>query len=72
MAKHLRRLKRKSHLRRCNISGLVILATELDAKLALATCFRRDSGEKRYFRCGSHYHLTAQDERSSKNESVAS
>ena len=63
MAKHLRRLKRKPSLRRCNISGLVILATELDAKLALATCLHRDSGEKRYFRCGSHYHLTAQEAR---------
>ena len=72
MAKHLKRRKRKGYLARCNISGLVILSTELDAKLALATRIRKDTGEKRYFRCGSHFHLTSEDARSVENESVAS
>jgi hypothetical protein len=68
MAKHLKRRKQRPWLRRCNISGLVIFNSEIDAKIALAGRIRKESGEKRYFRCGSHYHLSAQE----KNKGVAS
>lgn len=66
MAKHLKKRKKKSFLRRCNISGLVILPTEIDAKLALAIRIRKDTGERRYFRCGNHFHLTRQEARNAE------
>lgn len=50
-------------VRRCNISGLVIFEDELAAKYALARRVWKDKGEKRYFECRGHYHLTAQEER---------
>lgn len=46
---------------RCSRSGLVIFNTELDAKMALAWRMGKDKGEKRYFRCGKHFHLTAME-----------
>ena len=51
--------------KRCNISGLVIFEDELAAKFALARRVWKDKGEKRYFQCRDHFHLTAQDERKS-------
>lgn len=48
-------------LMRCNRTKLVIFHTELDAKIALASRVRKDKGEKRFFRCGNHFHLTAKE-----------
>lgn len=56
----------KKPLRRCGISGLVIFDTELDAKIALAKRVWMDKGEKRYFSCRKHFHLTSQDQRSDR------
>lgn len=49
--------------RKCFKSGKVIFTTELDAKIALSLRANKDKGEKRYYRCGSHYHLTSQEQR---------
>jgi len=49
--------------RRCNIGGLIIIPTELDAKIALMKRQAKDKGEKRYFPCRNHFHLTAQEQR---------
>ena len=48
-------------LKRCPQTKLVILKDELEAKVVLAYRQNRDKGEKRYFRCGDHYHLTSQE-----------
>lgn len=61
--------ERKS--RRCNISGLIIFETELDAKIALARRVWKDKGEKRYFACRNHFHLTAEDQRTEPRIKVA-
>lgn len=55
-------------LRKCPRTHLVIFNTELDAKIVLAYRQHKDRGEKRYFRCGSHYHLTAQEEFLGRND----
>jgi len=49
--------------RKCFKSGKVILATELDAKIALSLRSTKEKGEKRYYSCGNHFHLTSQDQR---------
>lgn len=53
----------KGILRRCGITGLVILKTELDAKIVLAERVWKDKGERRHFKCRyyNHYHLTQID-----------
>lgn len=56
-------MSKRPRLRRCGISGLVILDTELQAKIVLAKRIREDKGEKRYFRCQNHFHLTKQEQR---------
>lgn len=33
----------------------------IGAKLALARRVWKDTGEKRYYPCGSHYHLTSKE-----------
>lgn len=43
----------------CNRSSKVIFHTELDAKIALADRIAKDKGEKRYYPCGKHFHLTS-------------
>jgi hypothetical protein len=48
--------------RKCNKAGKIIFATELDAKIALARRVWKDKGEKRYYPCGKHFHLTSWDE----------
>ena len=53
----------RRQLKRCNIGGLVIIPTELDAKIALMKRQAKDKGEKRYFQCRNHFHLTAQEQR---------
>lgn len=53
--------KGKSRLTRCQAMGLVILHSELDAKIVLAQRMYRDKGERRYFACGTHFHLSAED-----------
>ena len=45
----------------------MILQDELQAKMVLASRLARDKGEKRYFACGNHYHLSATD----GNEEIA-
>ena len=35
--------------------------TELDAMIALAFRQAKEKGEKRYYRCGKHFHLTSQE-----------
>lgn len=57
----MRIIGKKVRLRRCSISGLVIFDSELDAKIVLAKRVWKDKGEKRYFPCRNHFHLTAQD-----------
>lgn len=52
---------------RCKM-GKVIIPTELDAKIALASRVARDKGEVRYYPCDAHgvkphWHLTSQEER---------
>ena len=53
--------------RRCNRTGKVIFASELDAKVALARRVWSDKGEKRWYPCeGSkprHFHLTSKEKR---------
>lgn len=57
----MRAKMKQKPLEKCSRTGLVIFSTELDAKIVLAYRQYNDRGEKRYFRCGKHFHLTAQD-----------
>lgn len=50
---------RRKRLTRCGRTGLIILADEIEAKLVLAERQRKDTGERRYFGCGNHFHLAA-------------
>lgn len=45
----------------CNRASKVIFHTELDAKIALAERIAKDKGEKRYYPCHGHYHLTSME-----------
>jgi hypothetical protein len=49
--------------RHCNRSGKVIFRTELDAKIALAERVWKDKGERRYYPCQEHFHLTSQEKK---------
>lgn len=66
--------KKRKTLRRCNRTGLVILFSELDAKIVLAQRKYRDKGEVRYFECksGNHFHLTSMPENETSSESLTS
>ncbi len=44
---------------RCPRSKKVIFRTELDANIALAFRKAKDKGEKRFYPCMDHYHLTS-------------
>jgi len=54
--------------RKCNRSGKVVFKTELDAMIALAQRQKQDKGEKRYYECGNHFHLTSQEKRRSESD----
>jgi hypothetical protein len=66
--------RRRTKLTRCSQTGLVILFTELEAKIVLAQRMYRDKGETRYFPCtaGNHFHLTAEPENETTSESLTS
>lgn len=51
-----------SKLARCNRNGKVSFATEIDAKIALASRVWKDKGEVRYYPCHGHFHLTSMKE----------
>jgi hypothetical protein len=54
-------------VRRCNRTGKVIFATELEAKIALAWRVWKDKGEKRWYPCHGHFHLTSEDKREAQH-----
>lgn len=64
----------RARLKRCSQTGLVILFTELEAKIVLAQRMYRDKGEVRYFPCtaGNHFHLTSEPENETTSESLTS
>lgn len=51
--------RRKKNLKRCNATGLVIFASELEAKIVLARRVWSDKGEDHAFECpkNKHWHL---------------
>lgn len=66
--------RRRARLIRCGQTGLVILFSELEAKIVLAQRRHRDKGEVRYFPCtaGDHFHLTSEPENETTSESLTS
>lgn len=64
-------MKHRRKLKRCHIGGLVILNTEIEAKIVLARRVWADKGEKRYFPCGNHWHLTAEEADPGRNKESA-
>lgn len=66
--------RHRQKLIRCGQTGLVILFSELEAKIVLAQRIHRDKGEVRYFPCtaGNHFHLTAEPENETTSESLTS
>ena len=49
--------------RRCTKEKKIMFRTELDAMIALSHRQAADKGEKRYYPCGDHWHLTSQEQR---------
>ncbi len=58
-----RRKRKEPRFKRCNRNNHRIIPSELEAKIALANRQRKDKGEIRIFRCGTHWHLTSQDQK---------
>jgi hypothetical protein len=51
----------KKHLKTCRRAHKVIMRDELEAMMVLALRQNQDRGEKRYYPCFDHYHLTSEE-----------